>query len=92
LSENIPPHDAEHAADSRTLALQVEALQAQLEEQTKLARDQVCLLKTFVVSLRCSNRVFLANIRCSKLEDDCVSWTHIYPCWLSVTAKVRMNR
>ena len=30
--------------DKQTLALQVEALQAQLEEQTKLAKDQVELL------------------------------------------------
>lgn len=33
-----PPTQTE---DNQSLALQVEALQAQLEEQTKLARDQV---------------------------------------------------
>nr|CAB3228703.1 coiled-coil domain-containing protein 77 [Phallusia mammillata] len=35
------PRQPTHPEDQQSLALQVEALQAQLEEQTKLARDQV---------------------------------------------------
>ena len=37
----IPPEETKYMKDNQTLQLQVEALQAQLEEQTKLAKEQV---------------------------------------------------
>jgi len=46
VNENQPP--SQIIDDQQTLALQIEALQAQLEEQTKLAKDQVCILQNTV--------------------------------------------
>jgi coiled-coil domain-containing protein 77 len=34
-------HESSHIRDNETLLLQIEALQAQLEEQTKLAKEQI---------------------------------------------------